>query len=359
MIIPAICNCACAGSRASAGGNYPAAEQAYRDALDIETRLFGPDSAAVGATLLELALQVSNQQRFDEAAALFRRATPIVEAAPSPEIRARLASYRGLDAANQRHYEEALTFARQDTLARQRAVDAVRNGGLDLNGNPPVVSTLLDGELAHALRVQAALELRMGNNAGAQAAAEKALYIITAHPDLPLAWRADMVSLMGDINARQGRVVVAERDYTDALAMDRKLFGDGGPTIQALLQLGRFYSDEQIYPSSIASYREAFALLAKDPLARSPGCGRPDRAVFDRGQCLAGRPGPRTAGSRDVHRRQMTDSGVTGQTIARMAARQRAAETPALAAQVRATDDARARPRRSPHGAGRRTRQDQ
>ncbi len=60
-----------AGSQAAARGNYPAAEQAYRDALDIETRLFGPDSAAVGATLLELALQVSNQQRFDEAAALF------------------------------------------------------------------------------------------------------------------------------------------------------------------------------------------------------------------------------------------------------------------------------------------------
>ena len=175
MIIPAICNCVPPGSRAAARGNYPAAEQAYRDALDIETRLFGPDSAAVGATLLELALQVSNQQRFDEAAALFRRATPIIEAAPSPEIRARLASYRGLDAANQRHYEEALRYARQDTVARQAAVDAVRNGGLDLNGNPPVVSSLMDGELAHALRVQATLELRNGNVSGALASAQQAL----------------------------------------------------------------------------------------------------------------------------------------------------------------------------------------
>jgi CHAT domain-containing protein len=328
-----------AGSRASARGNYPVAEQAYRDALEIETRLFGPDSPAVGATLLELALQISNQQRFDEAAALFRRATPIIEAAPSPEIRARLASYRGLDAANQRHYEEALRFARQDTLARQQAVDAVRSGGLDLNGNPPVVSTLLDGELAHALRVQAALELRNGNTAGAQASAEQALYIITAHPDLPLAWRADIVELMAEINAKQGRVVVAEREYTDALAMDRKLFGDGGPTIQTLLQLGRFYSEEQIYPSSIASYREAFALLAKDPLTRSQvvtdqiipfitaasaSLGGADRAKLEAEMFAAS---------------QMTDSGVAGQTIARMAAR-RAAETPALAAEVRAADDA-------------------
>ena len=328
-----------AGSRASAAGNYPAAEQAYRDALDIETRLFGPDSAAVGATLMELALQVSNQQRFDEAAALFRRAAPIVESAPSPEIRARLASYRGLDSANQRHYEEALTFSRQDVLARQRAVDAVRNGGLDMNGNPPVVTTLLDGELAHALRVQAALELRMGNTAGAQAAAEKALYIITAHPDLPLAWRADIVSLMGDINARQGRVVQAERNFTDALAMDRKLFGEGGPTIQALLQLGRFYSEEQIYPSAITSYREAFALLAKNPLARSQIA--PDQILPFLAAANASLGGAERARLENemFTAAQMTDSGVTGQTIARMAA-QRAAETPALAAQVRATDDA-------------------
>ena len=328
-----------AGSRAAAGGNYPAAEQAYRDALDIETRLFGPDSAAVGATLLELALEVSNQQRFDESAALFRRATPIIEAAPSAEIRARLASYRGLDAANQRHYEEALRYARQDTAARQAAVVAVRNGGLDLNGNPPVVSSLLDGELAHALRVQATLELRNGNTSGALAAAQQALLIISAHPDLPLAWRADMVSLMGEINAQQGRVATADRDYNDALGMDLKLFGDTGPTIQAELQLGRFYSEQQIYPSAITAYRKAFAALAKDPLARS-------QVVADQLIPFLAAANASLSGSDRARLEQemfaasqMVDAGVTGQTIARMAAR-RAAETPALAAEVRAADDA-------------------
>jgi CHAT domain-containing protein len=328
-----------AGSRAAARGNYPVAEQAYRDALDIETRLFGPDSAAVGATLLELALQVSNQQRFDEAAALFRRATPIVEAAPSPEIRARLASYRGLDAANQRHYDEALRYARQDTAARQAAVDAVRNGGLDLNGNPPVVSSLLDGELAHALRVQATLELRNGNTAGALAAAQQALLIISAHPDLPLAWRADMVSLMGEINAQQGRVATADKDYNDALSMDIRLFGEAGPTIQAELQLGRFYSEQQIYPSSIVAYRKAFASLAKDPLARSQIVA--DQLIPFLAAANASLQGSERARLEQemFAASQMVDAGVTGQTIARMAAR-RAAETPALAAEVRAADDA-------------------
>jgi CHAT domain-containing protein len=328
-----------AGSRAASRGNYPAAEQAYRDALDIETPMFGPDSSAVGATLLELALQISNQQRFDEAAALFRRATPIIQAAPSPEIRARLASYRGLDAANQRHYDEALVFARQDTAARQAAVDAVRNGGLDLNGNPPVVSTLLDGELAHALRVQAALELRVNNISGAQASAERALYIITAHPDLPLAWRADMVSLMGDINDKQGRVTQAERNFLDALAMDKKLFGDTGPTTMAQIRLGRFYAEEQIYPPAIVAYREAFALLAKDPLTRSQVAV--DQIAPFLAAASASLAGPDRAKleSEIFAASQISDNGVAGQTIARMAAR-RAADTPALAAEVRDADDA-------------------
>jgi hypothetical protein len=82
--------------------DYAGAEAAWRGALDIETRLFGPDSAAVGGTLLELALQVSNQQRFDEAAALLRRADPIIQGMTGGTMRARLASYRALDAANQR-----------------------------------------------------------------------------------------------------------------------------------------------------------------------------------------------------------------------------------------------------------------
>jgi len=327
------------GSRAASVRNFVAAEAAYREALDVESRLFGPNSVVIGATLMELALQVSNQQRFDEAAALFLRATPIIESAPSPEIRARLASYRGLDAANQRNYEGALNFAREDVAARLAAVEVVRSGGLDLNGNPPQVPTLLQGELAHALRIQAEMAMRMSDLAGARAAAERALLILTEYPDLPLAWRADIVSLIGEINAREGRVVQAERNLTDALAIDRKLYGDGGPTILRQMTLGRFYSDEQVYTTSIGAYREAFAALAKDPLIRAQiaadqivpflaaataSLGGADRSRLEQEMFMAS---------------QLADSGVAGQTIARMAA-WRAAEDRDLAESVRISDDA-------------------
>src|SRR6185312_2508362 len=99
--------------------NYAGAENAYRQALEIENRVFGPQSVPVGETLAELALQVSNQGRFDEAAALFQRATPILEGAATPSLRARLASYHALDAANRREFGEALRFARDATAARR------------------------------------------------------------------------------------------------------------------------------------------------------------------------------------------------------------------------------------------------
>ena len=330
-----------AGSRQSASHDFVASEASYRAALDIETRLFGPNSAAVGGTLLELALQISNQQRFDEAAALFRRAAPIIQAAPSPEIRARFASYSGLNAANQRDYAAALQYARQDTANRQAAVNAVLAGGLDLNGNPPVVSTLLDGELANSLRFEAEMEMRTGDLASAQASAEQSLYIVTKHPDLPLSWRVDMVSLMGEINARQGRVAVAERDFNDTLTMDKKLFGDGGPTIMAELQLGSFYSDQQLYPSALPPFRTAFATLAKDPVTRSqlaadqvvPFLTAAEASLSGAGAARGQLEAEMFAAS------QISDGGVAAQTIARMAAR-RAADTPALAEQVRAADDA-------------------
>ena len=121
--------------------------------------------------------------------------------------------------------------------------------------------------------------------------------------------------------------------------MDIKLFGETGPTIQAELALGRFYSEQQIYPSAIIAYRKAFAALAKDPLSRSQVVA--DQLIPFLTAANASLTGSDRARLEQemFAASQMADAGVTGQTIARMAAR-RAAETPALAAEVREADDA-------------------
>ena len=324
----------------SGGDNFAGAEAAYRSALDVETKLFGPDSIAVGETLIELALQVSNQGRFDEAAALFRRAAPIIEGTSSATARARLASYRALDAANQRNFVDALRFARDATAARRAEVDAAKSASVDDTGSAPPVSASLEGELAHGLRIEAEMAMRLDDMPGAQAAAEEALLIVTEEPGLPLWWRPEMVSLMAEINARQGRVVVAERDFTDALAMDQKILGDTAPTAMAMLRLGQFYADQQVYTSSVASFRSAFAILAKDPVARSQIVADQIIPFLTEASALGDTTGQRKVLEAEMFRAgQLIDSGITSQTIARVAARE-AAGNSALAALVRQAQDA-------------------
>lgn len=58
--------------------NYAGAERAYLQALQIQSRILPADNPAIGETLLEVALAVSNQGRAEEADALFNRADLLI-----------------------------------------------------------------------------------------------------------------------------------------------------------------------------------------------------------------------------------------------------------------------------------------
>ena len=77
---------------------------------------------------------MSNQGRFEEAAGLFRRADPIIQAADSPIYRARGFVYLGFDAANRDQYADALRYA-QSAVAMWRDMIASRTPDIEqLNG---------------------------------------------------------------------------------------------------------------------------------------------------------------------------------------------------------------------------------
>ena len=76
------------------------------------------------------------------------------------------------------------------------------------------------GDLAHGLRIEAGMAMKLGDLPTALADAQEVLQIVSEEPGLPLWWRPDAVAMMADINARQGRVVEAERQYREALVMD-------------------------------------------------------------------------------------------------------------------------------------------
>jgi CHAT domain-containing protein len=309
---------------AAAADNYASAEAGYRNALIIEQRLFGPNSIVVGQTLTELALQVSNQGRFSEASALFHRASPIIEASSDNSARARFDSYSALDAANQRHYADALDFARQATAARRAEIAAATKTNTASDPSGGSVATISQGELAHDLRVQAAMALRVGDAASARAAAEEALWIVSEEPGLPLWWRSDTVALIGQINEQQGRVVAAEHDLRDARDLDAQVFGDTAPTTLSNLRLAEFYTRQQLYAPALEAYRLAFAIAAKDPVSR--GQIYPDDVVqFITAEMSNGASATQAARDAEIFRTsQFASMGVADQTIARVAAREAA-----------------------------------
>ncbi len=320
--------------------NYAGAEAGYRRAFEIEARLFGNSSSAVGETLMELALEVSNQGRFDEAAGLFRRAAPLIDATGSIALRARLQSYLALDAANQRHFTDALTYARAATDMRRAELAAQQTGG----GTGPDAATAAPasrGELAHSLRIEAQMAMKLDDLPTALAAATEVLRIVGEEPSLPLWWRADAIAMMADINAQQGRSDEAATQYREAIVMDQSLFGDTAPTAYADLRAGRFYADQQQYAQAVAVFRRAVDILERSEIARS-GITSDQIVPFLAAGSALGKsdPSQRAALDTEMFRAsQLVTSDVEGRTIARAAARL-ASDNPALADLMRVAEDA-------------------
>ncbi|HUB98153.1 MAG TPA: CHAT domain-containing tetratricopeptide repeat protein [Stellaceae bacterium] len=325
------------GRSDAAAQDYAGAEAAYRRTLDIEIKLFGANSLSVGEALIELALQVSNQGRFDEANALFIRAEPILNAAPDPVARARLASYQALNEANQRHFADALKYAHAAADMWRAQIKSAESGGV------PAAATMVwnEGELTHSLLIEAAMALRLDDLPTALAAASEALRNIDDEPGLPLWWRPQAVMTMAEIDSRSERVVPAEREFTDAVAMDRKLFGDTAPTAFAEMRLGKFYAGQQVYAPAIDAFRRAFPVLSRDEVARAAVV--PDQIIpfLTAAGAVAGQtPAERAKLDDEAFRAsQLIGATVLGQTIARAAAR-RAADTPALEELLHDTNEA-------------------
>jgi len=319
--------------------NFAGAENAFRRALDIETRVLGPNAEGTGAVMIELALQVSNQSRFDEAAGLFRRADPIIQRSTSDALHARYSSYLALDAANQRKYSEALAYARQATADRRKRLEAQGDTLTATVQDPQQFGAR--GELAHSLRIEAAMALRLGDTTSALAAISEALEIMSATPGLPLSWRPEALALLSEVDAADGRFSAAERDLGTAVALSRKLFGDTAPTALVLLKRARLQTDLERDQDALRDFQSAFAIISGDESARAQLGFDEITPFFTAASTLASSDEKQRAALADDMFRaaQFVGSGVADQTIGRAAARL-STNDPAIADLIRQTQAA-------------------
>jgi CHAT domain-containing protein len=150
-----------AGTRANLADNPAAAEAAFRAALALQQKALGRDNPNTATAMMTLALQLSDEGRFAEAAALFARAGQLAPHAADAIAPPRLLHYRALDALNQGHSEEALALLKEAeagyaALLPPSALTAHRRGAARLAGGPGA-SLIPDQDLLADPAGQAAL----------------------------------------------------------------------------------------------------------------------------------------------------------------------------------------------------------
>ncbi|MGA1351269.1 MAG: CHAT domain-containing protein, partial [Burkholderiaceae bacterium] len=267
---------------ANAQGRYRDAESLYRTLLDLQTKVLKPTDTAIAETLMDLALNVSNQGRDEEALALFRRAEPILQASSNKADRARFSSYQGYHAANAARYDQALQFA-SAAVAEWRAIAQGPNlnfaslAGGDDDQDPRAFDK---GELALALNLQANMALRMEELGLAQAAASEALQILKDTRGLPRWWKADILLTLGKITSAQGRLSAAEQYLNTALEEKKLAAGDGLPTLRIRIALAQAYQREGMNSSAIITYREIFKQVRSLPPGSEGALNKEDLIAF-------------------------------------------------------------------------------
>ena len=330
------------GRLANSLENFAEAEASYRRALETQTRILGADSPALGETLMNLALEVSNQGRYEEADGLFARAEALILRSFDRTMRARLTAYRGFHTLSAGRTTQALGLARDATAAR-RALVAELEGNDPTGMNRSVLGNLAAAraELIHSLVLEGAIAIKLRQSGPAERAANEAQDIFDRTPGLPAWWQSRILAQRGLAAAVAGDTRRGANLLTVALETNRKLFGDGWPVASLLLERGRVEQEGGMMAEALASFRSAFAMIqAADqppvqlPMERIAPFMRAALAVASRDPSLAP-----ALHAEMFAASQLVREGAVGQTIGRASARF-AADDPAIAAVIRDQQDA-------------------
>jgi len=294
-------------------GEYPEAEKLYRKALALQQERLPAASGGRAWLLMSLALELSNQERFLEADALFAQADAAMTESFDDADEARLASYRAVHFANQRRGQRAIDLAR-DASDRRMALANEAGGsiigaaaGADPAGfvtggfNPalrraqPAIAgrgeTAL-GDTVQSRSVEAAMLLRQDRLDEADQALLQAVAALDAEPRLPRRWGPQLRYLQAMVAERRKDLNGAEALLASALPQDGAEAVDGRNDVMVLLALGRVQSAQGRGGAALQSFRRAFAILEtrKDGILLEDALPFFDTAMAEAARDPAARP---------------------------------------------------------------------
>lgn len=322
-------------------GRFELAEQAFREALAACEEAFGAEHPDCGDAMTRLALEISNQERYEEADLAFQRAEPLVRQASSPLDHPRYLTYRAMDMANRRQYAEAFDLAAKANQLRQGSIQiTVAAAG---KGEPGAKQALDNGmgDLAHGLYVQASILVRLERYEEARVTAHLARRLIMRVKSVPTWWTAIVDELLALIDLRENDIESAEMRLQLALETKRVALGNTRPVALSHLALGAVYNEGRRDLAALQAMRPGLAIVNKE-LGEVPG--------VDVERLIPFLVSAHAVSLRDADNRtalaaemftasQLVRSGGTAKAVARMAARF-ATDNPKIAELVQRVQDA-------------------
>ncbi len=292
------------GGRQNVEENFTGAEQSFRLALAQHQKSCGRDDPGQIDALMHLAMQMSNQSRFDEAAINFKRADALAAlAGVDPLVRARLAHYQANDLANKGSAAEAIAKAEAAERAYiadapelvpllgrapdrkleatgfgvrgQRIVDPRAQGQvLQANAISPAGQLAAQG-VAESMRLRALLATGAGDGAKGRELANRAVALLEAVGIDPggVRWRA--IRVAGLAAAQQQLLGPAGADLGDsARGIDRAL-KNSQPAGKTYLESGKAQLDRGNLDAALFEFRRGAQVLRAERNGVSAETARP------------------------------------------------------------------------------------
>lgn len=322
-------------------GRFELAEQAFRDALAACENAFGPEHPDCADPMTRLALEISNQERFEEAELVFQRAESLSREASSPLDHPRYLTYRAMGMANRRRFSEAFDLVTEANQRRQGVIQTTAAAAA--KGESGARQALDHGmaDLAHGLYVQAGMALRLGRPEDAKVTAHLARRLVLRVDGVPKWWTAVIDELLAVIDLRQGNIEAAEERLKLALETKRVALGNTRAVALSHLTLGAVYNEGQRDLDALQAMRPGLAIVNEE-LGEVPGVDVERLIPFLRSahsETLR-ETDKRAALSAEMFvASQLVRSGGTAKAVARMAARF-ASGRPEVAALVRQAQEA-------------------
>ena len=227
-------------------GDFLSAEETHRRAVDIQRQFLDRDDPAVSVAMAAIALNMSDQSRFEDADGVFRSAGEHVQNG-TREQRARFQSYRGLHLANSGEIDDGLELIRSSRGLLEGTV----------GGHSP--------DIGYRHFLEGGILNQAGDQQGAIRSLEAALAIFEAVGD-PI-WIAFIKESLGEAHSELGNYANARGYFLEARGPLQVAFGNGVRYARNLTKFAVTEREAGRIGAAIASFRQAIQTARADAVA--------------------------------------------------------------------------------------------